>query len=136
MAVKTSFARKVRRFQDSCDCFLSPLRNDSELDLALLDVKSPQRHPVKKQSDPSDISIFAHFGEKYFWIECRLPSLLHKEFRIRERSQSIAAKHTNSNAKDETPGRCHTDHLSSQKSQPPPQLREQVVNALLDRSIG
>jgi hypothetical protein len=91
---------------------------------------------VTKQSDPSDVSIFAHFGEKYLWIECRLPSLLHKEFRIPEGSQSSVANYTNSNAKNKTPGRCHTDHLSSQDSQPPPQLREHVVNALLDRSIG
>jgi hypothetical protein len=72
---------------------------------------------------------------KNLWIECRLPSLLHKKFRIPERSQSVA-NYTNSNAKNKTLGRCHTDHLSSQDSQPPPQLSEQVVNAPLDRSSG
>jgi hypothetical protein len=127
--------KKVHRFQDSYDCLLSPLRNDSELDLALLAAKSPQRHPVTKQSDPSDVSIFAHW-RKYLWIKCRPLSLRHKEFRNPKRSQSSVANYTNSNSKNKTPGRCHTDHLSSQDPQPPPQLRERVVNALLDRSIG
>src|SRR5580693_1907582 len=40
MAIQTSFAEKVTRFQNSYDRFLAPLGNDGELDLALLDVKN------------------------------------------------------------------------------------------------
>ena len=43
MAIQTSFAEKVTRFQNSYDCFLAPLGNDGELDLALLDVKNRVR---------------------------------------------------------------------------------------------
>src|ERR1700729_189473 len=43
MTIQTSFAEKVIRFQNSHDCFLAPLGNDSELDLALLDVKNGVR---------------------------------------------------------------------------------------------
>ena len=42
-AIQTSFAKKVARFQNTYDCFLAPLGNDGELDLALLDVKSRVR---------------------------------------------------------------------------------------------
>jgi hypothetical protein len=37
MAIQTSFAKKVARFQNTYDCFLAPLGNDGELDLAVLD---------------------------------------------------------------------------------------------------
>jgi hypothetical protein len=40
MAIQTSFAKKVAGSQDRNDCFLSLLGNDSELDLALLEVKT------------------------------------------------------------------------------------------------
>jgi hypothetical protein len=40
MAIQTSFAKKVTRSQNSNDCFLAPLRNDGELNLAPLDVKN------------------------------------------------------------------------------------------------
>jgi hypothetical protein len=40
MAIETSFAKKVSRFQNTYDCFLALLGNDGELDLALLDVKN------------------------------------------------------------------------------------------------
>jgi len=43
MAIQTSFAEKVTRFQNSYDCFLAPLGNDGELDLALLNVKNGVR---------------------------------------------------------------------------------------------
>ena len=43
MTVQTSFAKKVVRFQNTYDCFLAPLGNDGELDLALLDVKNRVR---------------------------------------------------------------------------------------------
>ena len=43
MAIQTSFAKKVVRFQNTYDCFLAPLGNDGELDLALLDVKNRVR---------------------------------------------------------------------------------------------
>src|SRR5665213_4031502 len=36
---KTSFAEKLTRSKDCDDCFLTLLRNDGELDLALLHVK-------------------------------------------------------------------------------------------------
>jgi hypothetical protein len=38
MAIQTSFAKKVAGSQDCNDCFLALLGNDSEPDLALLDV--------------------------------------------------------------------------------------------------
>src|SRR5580658_5933370 len=43
MAIQTSFAEKVTRLQNTYDCFLAPLGNDGELDLALLDVKNRVR---------------------------------------------------------------------------------------------
>ena len=39
MAVETSFAKKVSRPKDANDRLLALLRNDGELDLALLDVE-------------------------------------------------------------------------------------------------
>jgi hypothetical protein len=44
MAIETCFAKKVAWFQDSYDCFLAPLGNDRELDLAALDVKDRVRN--------------------------------------------------------------------------------------------
>ena len=43
MTVQTCFAKKVVGFQNTYDCFLAPLGNDGELDLALLDVKNGVR---------------------------------------------------------------------------------------------
>jgi hypothetical protein len=34
MVIETSFAKKVTGFENADDCFLAPLRNDGELDLA------------------------------------------------------------------------------------------------------
>jgi hypothetical protein len=69
MAIETSFAKKVSKSEDSHDRFLAALGNDGELDLALLDVYKPrpQRHPVKKQLGPCDISIL--FSHRPFWRE-------------------------------------------------------------------
>ena len=43
MAIQTSFAKKMTGSQDCNDRFLALLGNDSELDLALLDVKNRVR---------------------------------------------------------------------------------------------
>jgi hypothetical protein len=43
MAIETSFAEEVTRPENSDDCFLAPLGNDAELDLAGLDVKDRVR---------------------------------------------------------------------------------------------
>ena len=40
MAIQTSFSEKVARFQNTHDCFLAPLGNNGELDLALLNIKN------------------------------------------------------------------------------------------------
>jgi hypothetical protein len=40
MAVETPFAKKVTRPNKTDDCLFAPLKNDGELDLALLDVKN------------------------------------------------------------------------------------------------
>jgi hypothetical protein len=40
MTIETPFANKVTGPEDTDDCFLAPLRNDGELDFALLDVKN------------------------------------------------------------------------------------------------
>ena len=64
------------RFQNSYDCFLAPLGNDGELDLALLDVKDCVRLAALRKNNLVFVIFgyrfpIAHFGEKYFWIECR-----------------------------------------------------------------
>jgi hypothetical protein len=77
MAIETPFAKKVPRFQDSDDCFLAPLRNDGELDPALLYAKNCVRNVTLRKNNLI-LLIFrycfsiAHFREKYLWIECRL----------------------------------------------------------------
>ena len=49
MAIETSFAKKVTGFQDCNHRFLALLGNDSELDLALLDVENCVRDlPLRK----------------------------------------------------------------------------------------
>jgi hypothetical protein len=40
MTIETPFANKVTGPEDADNCFLAPLRNDGELDFALLDVKN------------------------------------------------------------------------------------------------
>src|ERR1700731_597765 len=69
MAIQTSFAKKVARFQNTYDCFLAPLGNDGELDLALLDVKKPRppRCPAKKQLGPCNTRL--SFSHRLLWRE-------------------------------------------------------------------
>jgi hypothetical protein len=40
MSIETSFAEKVAWTQNSDDCFFAVLRNDDQLNIALLDVKN------------------------------------------------------------------------------------------------
>jgi len=83
MAIETSFAEKVTRFQNSYDCFLAPLRNDGEFDLARLDVENRVRN-VTLGKNNLILLIFlycfpiAHFGEKFFWIKRCPQTLLHR----------------------------------------------------------
>src|SRR3984885_3223969 len=84
MTVQTSFAKKVVRFQNTYDCFLAPLGNDGELDLALLDVKNRVRLATLRKNNLVLVILgygfpITDFGEKCFRIECGLPTLLHKE---------------------------------------------------------
>ena len=84
MTVQTSFAKKVVRFQNTYDCFLAPLGNDGELDLALLDVKNRVRLATLRKNNLVLLILgygfpIAHFGEKCFRLECGLSTLLHKE---------------------------------------------------------
>src|ERR1700716_4009071 len=82
MAIQTSFAKKVAGSQDRNDCFLSLLGNDSELDLALPDVKNSVRD-LSLRKDNLILPIFgyrfslAHLGEKYFGIKRCFNSLPH-----------------------------------------------------------
>jgi hypothetical protein len=92
MAIQTSFAEKVTRFQNSYDRFLAPLGNDGELDLALLDVKNSVRRialpehncilSIIVNGSPAVYLQEKHFGierERYFAFHCR-PSLSRKVF--------------------------------------------------------
>ena len=83
MAIQTSFAKKVTRFQNTYDRFLAPLGNDSELNLALLNIKNRVRLAALRKNNLVFVILgyrfpIAHFGEKYFWIECRPHTLLHR----------------------------------------------------------
>src|ERR1700738_894988 len=87
MAIQTSFAKKMVRFQKAYDCFLAPLGNDGELDLALLDVKNRVRLAALRKNNLVLVILgyrfpIADFGEKYFWIKCRPHTLLHGESRF------------------------------------------------------
>ena len=82
MAIQTSFAKKVTRFQNTYDCFLATLGNDGELDLAPLDVKNRVRLATLRKNNLVLLILgygfpIAHFGEKCFRLECGLPTLLH-----------------------------------------------------------
>src|ERR1700720_4223788 len=83
MAIQTPFAKKMTGSQDCNDCFLALLGNDSELDLALLDVKNRVRD-LSLRKNNFILSIFgyrfsfAHLGEKYFGIKRGFNSLPHK----------------------------------------------------------
>src|ERR1700723_4338823 len=81
MAVQTSFAKKVTRFQNSYDCFLAALGNDGELDLTLLDVKNGVRLATLRKNNLVLLILgygfpIAHFGEKCLRLECGPPTLL------------------------------------------------------------
>src|ERR1700740_1831787 len=98
MPIETPLAKKVTRFQNSNDCFLAPLGNDGELDLALLNVKSRVRNGSLRKYNLI-LLIFrycfsiANLGEKYFGIECGLPALFHKHhfpIRVTQVSQSYS----------------------------------------------
>jgi hypothetical protein len=74
------------------DCFLAPLGNDGELDLALLDVKNRVRLATLRKNNLVLLILgygfpIAHFGEKCFRLECGLPTLLHEEVLFPGRSQ-------------------------------------------------
>ena len=51
MPIETSLAKKVTRSQNSNDCFLAPLGNDGELDLALLKVKNRIRNLALRKNN-------------------------------------------------------------------------------------
>src|ERR1700726_5360989 len=83
MAIQTSFTEKVAGSEDCNHRFLALLGNDSELDLALLDVKNRVRD-LSLRKNNFILSIFgyrfslAHLGEKYFGIKRGFNSLPHK----------------------------------------------------------
>src|SRR4249920_2860636 len=82
MAIQTSFAEKVTRFQNAYDCFLAPLGNDGELDLALLDVKNGVRRIALPEHN-FILSIIVngspaiYLREKHFGIEQELYFAFH-----------------------------------------------------------
>ena len=82
MTVQTSFAKKVVRFQNTYDCFLAPLGNDGELDLALLDVKNRVRRIALPEHN-FILSIIVngspaiYLREKHFGIERELYFAFH-----------------------------------------------------------
>src|ERR1700733_10770434 len=84
MTVQTCFPKKVVRFQNTYDCFLAPLGNDGELDLALLDVEDSDRRATLRKNNLVLLILrygfpIGKYGEKCFRLECGLPTLLHEE---------------------------------------------------------
>src|ERR1700722_6988243 len=84
MTVQTSFAKKVVRLQNTYDCFLAPLGNDGELDLALLDINNRAGLASLRKNHLVLLILgygfpIAHFGEKCFRLECGLPTFLTKK---------------------------------------------------------
>src|ERR1700733_2925421 len=82
MAIQTSFAKKVARFQNTYDCFLAPLGNDGELDLAVLDVKNGTRRIALREhnfilSIIVNGSAAIYLREKHFGIERELYFAFH-----------------------------------------------------------
>src|SRR5690349_10954146 len=83
MAIHTSFSEKMTRSYDCNHRFLALLGNNSELDLALLDVKNRVRGLALRKYDLI-LPIFgyrfsfAHLGEKCFGIKRGFNSLPHK----------------------------------------------------------
>src|ERR1700730_7460243 len=87
--------KKVVGFQNTYDCFLAPLGNDGELNLALLDVKNRVRLATLRKNNLVLVILgyrfpIAHFGEKCFRLECGLPTLLHEEVLFPGRSQVMS----------------------------------------------
>ena len=83
MAIQTPFAEKLAWSQDRNHRFLALLGDDSELDLALLDVEDRVRHlSLRKNNLIPPIFGYrfslAHLGEKRFGIERCLASLPQK----------------------------------------------------------
>jgi hypothetical protein len=80
MTVETAFAKELTRSQDSNDGFLALLRNDGELDLAILDVKNSVP-AVSLRKNNFILLVFgycfslAHFGKKRLGIKRGLASL-------------------------------------------------------------
>src|SRR5216684_1278502 len=79
MAIQTSFAKKVTWSQDCNHRFLALLGKDSELHLALLDVKNRVRSISLRENNlilpvlGYRLSL-THLGEKYFGIKLGLTS--------------------------------------------------------------
>ena len=87
MAIQTSFAKKVTRFQNTYDCFLAPLGNDGELDLALLNIKNRVRLAALRKNNLVLVILRLSFSHRplwreIFWIKCRPHTLLHGESRF------------------------------------------------------
>src|ERR1700745_908038 len=103
MPIETPLAKKVIRFQNSNDCFLAPLGNDGELDLALLDVKNRVGNLTLRKNNLI-LPIFrycfsiANLGEKYFGIECDLPAFFH-EHHFPVRTSPISQSYSDSDPK-------------------------------------
>ena len=92
MAIQASFAKKVARFENTYDCFLAPLGNDGELDLAFLDVKNRVRLATLRKNNLVLVILgyrfpIAHFGEKCFRLERSLPTLVFTKVLFSGRSQ-------------------------------------------------
>src|SRR5580693_5653728 len=122
MAIQTTFAKKVVRFQNTYDCFLAPLGNDGELDLALLDVKNRVRLATLRKNNLVLLILgygfpIAHFGEKCLRLEFGLPTLLHQEVLSPGRSQNHVRQsginsgqsYSDSDAQNKYPGWRHAD---------------------------
>jgi len=99
MAIQTSFAKELTGSQDCDYRFLALLGNDSELDLALLDVKNGVRDlSLGKDNLILPISRYrlapTHLGEKYLGIKRGFNSLLQNAplFLSREGSPQTKAR--------------------------------------------
>src|ERR1700694_1807705 len=84
MAIQTSFAKKMTWSQECNDRFLALLGNDSELDLASLDVKNRVRNLSLGENNLILPVLGYHFsmphlGEEHFGIKSLLASLPHNE---------------------------------------------------------
>src|ERR1700722_1045628 len=87
MAIQTALTEKVARFQNTYDCFLAPLGNNGELDLALPNIKNRVRLAALGENNLVFVILgyrfpIADFCEKYFWIECRPHTLPHRGSRF------------------------------------------------------